>query len=81
MDPGLIKAGRCYLANTGELLRVLRVLQILPDGRVLYDQRGVTSSQAFRRGGILDLRAFARMAEREVSADTTLHPAPDAYES
>ncbi len=31
-----LKVGKCYLTNTG---RVWRVLQRMPDGRVLYEHR------------------------------------------
>jgi hypothetical protein len=72
MDLSQIEAGKCYLANvTGEKRRVLRVLQIMSDGHILYDQRGSSGSKArfWRPGGMIDTRAFVRMAEREVPYD------------
>ncbi len=71
MEPSEIEAGKCYLANvTGGTRRLLRVLQIMSDGHILYDQRGGNQKARFwRAGGIVDTRAFARMAEREVPCD------------
>ncbi len=82
LPPESIEVGKCYLAQ-GRLvpgrsgLRVRRVVQILPDGRVRFEQRRgpVPVSGLWPRSGIQDLQAFAAAAEREVPCDWTLEQA------
>jgi hypothetical protein len=69
MDASEIAEGKCYLASTGFIRRVLKVM---PDGRILYDTRVSRRSQTtWRAGGILDRGTFAATVEREISCDWT----------
>ncbi len=67
--PESIEVGRCYLSNDG---RVKRVVQVMPDGRVVYEVRPghVPSTRAWR-SGILDQQSFLVGVEREVPGDWT----------
>jgi len=79
VPPESIQVGKCYLARGkidmgGKALRIRRVAQILPDGRVRFEQRRgpVPVSGLWPRSGIQDLQAFALAVEREVPCDWTL---------
>ncbi len=71
IPPETIEVGRCYLYRAERGPRVLRVLALLPDGRVQYDLRNCYSagSRKLWKVGILDRARFAQMAEIEVSCD------------
>jgi hypothetical protein len=66
--PESIRAGRWYLAKGGEAIRIRRVVQLMPDDRVQYEQR---SPKTVWQSGIQELRSFAAMLEREVPCDWT----------
>ncbi len=66
VPPESIRAGQCYLTETGQIRRVLRVL---PDGRVQYEYRGAANPQIRWKDGIQDRRSFAFLVEREVPCD------------
>ncbi len=64
-----IEVGKCYLTNTGQVRRVVR---ILPDGRVQFDYRyGATVLKRQWPSNILDGRSFALLVQREVPCDWT----------
>ena len=67
LPPESIQVGRCYLIEAGQ---VRRVLAILPDGRVQYEQRaGHRPTWQVRRSGILGMRLFSSSVERPVPCD------------
>ncbi len=66
VPPESIRAGKCYLAKVGRALRTRRVVRILPDGRVQYEQR---SPKTTWHSGIQYKDAFASMLQREVPCD------------
>ena len=77
MDASGIEVGKCYLVQIGRLSQVRRVLQVMPDDRVLFDIRGANARATYwRAGGLIDVSVFARMAEQEVPCDWT----PDTSE-
>ncbi len=61
-----IKAVQCYLAKGRKALRIRRVVQVLPDGRVQYEQR--SPKTAWQRG-IQYKDVFASMLQRQVPCD------------
>lgn len=65
-----LKAGRCYLTNTG---RVWRVKQIMPDGRVLYEHRADKATAVAWLPGMLMGNALPAevVIERQVPCDWT----------
>jgi hypothetical protein len=69
MEASEIEAGKCYFTSTGHLRRVEC---ILPDGQVQYQYRKPSMDASPWRGGLLDLRAFAAGAEREVACGWNL---------
>ena len=73
IPPESIEVGRCYLTHTERHIRVLRVIAVLPDGRVQYEFQTRTRVKPTSKwtAGILHKDAFARMAEREVPCDWT----------
>ncbi len=76
VPPESIEVGKCYLAR-GYLaagrrsLRVRRVKQIHPDGRVQFEQRrsSVPAGHPWPMSGTMPLDAFALAVEREVPCD------------
>ncbi len=64
--PESIKIGRCRLTDAG---RVQRVLEITPDGKVVYAHRGTRSVQKAWTPGTALLRTLALITEREVPCD------------
>ncbi len=58
-----IKAVQYYLAKGGKALRIRRVIRVLPDGRVQYEQR---SPKTTWQRGIQYKDVFASMLQREV---------------
>ncbi len=69
-----IQVGKCYLYHAEHSIRVLRVIALLPDGRVQYEFQSRTAVRPASKwlADILLKDAFARMAEREVPCDWTL---------
>jgi hypothetical protein len=63
--PESVEAGKCYLCETGNDPRVRRVIRVLPNGLVQYEQ--MTRWQ--KRAQYKDV--FAAMASREVPCDWT----------
>ncbi len=63
-----LKVGKCYLTNTG---RVWRVLQRMPDGRVLYEHRADKAAAVSWLPGMLMANALPAevVIEREVPWD------------
>ena len=66
VQPEAVKAGKCYLAKGGKAPRIRRVLRVLPDERVQYEQRSPTTTW---RSGIQYKDVFASMLQREVPCD------------
>jgi hypothetical protein len=77
LPPETIEVGKCYLNHVERGPRVLRVLALLPDGRIQYDYQNRYGTRLLSKwnASILDRAAFARMAERQVPCDWT--PAED----
>ena len=73
LPPETIEVGKCYLNHVERGPRVLRVLALLPDGRVQYEYQNRYGTRPLNKwnAGILDRAAFARIAEREVPCDWT----------
>ena len=79
VPPESIDVGKCYLAR-GYLaagkraLRVRRVKQIPPDGRVQFEQRrsSVPAGRPWPMSGTMQLDTFALAVEREVPCDWML---------
>ncbi len=67
ISPESIQIGRCYLTATDY---VRRVVQVMPDGRVVFEVRAshVANTRAWR-SGILDAASFASSALREVPCE------------
>ena len=65
-----LKVGKCYLTNTG---RVWRVLQRMPDGRVLYEHRADSAAAVTWLPGMLMKGTLPAevVIEREVPCDWT----------
>ncbi len=63
IPPESIQVGRWYLAKGEKAIRIRRVVRLMPDGRVQYEQR---TPKTVWQSGIQDLRSFAAMLEREV---------------
>ena len=64
VPPESIRVGQCYLMNSGQVRRVLR---IMPDSRVQYESRPAHRGQATTwKPGMQDSRSFAAVAERLV---------------
>jgi hypothetical protein len=79
IPPKRIEVGKCYLARGylaagGRSLRVRRVKQIRPDGRVQFEQRRgpVPAGRPWPMSGTMHLDAFALAVEREVPCDWML---------
>jgi hypothetical protein len=66
IPPESIEVGKCYLAEGGRDVRIRRVVHILPDERVQYEQRTPKSHWI---PGIQERRSFAAMLLREVPCD------------
>ncbi len=67
----MIEPGKCYLNHVERGPRILRVLALLPDGRVQYEYQNRSGTRLTSRwsAGMLDRGTFARMSEREVPCD------------
>ncbi len=64
-----IQVGKCYLTTSSSgVPRVRRVIEILPDGRVQYEQR---TPKAPWREGLQYKDVFAAIVAREVPCDWT----------
>ena len=63
-----LKVGKCYLTNTG---RVWRVLEHMPDGRVLYEHRADNATAVAWLPGMLMQNALPAevVIEREVACE------------
>ncbi len=66
IPPENIEPGKCYLAKGGKAPRIRRVLRVLPDGRVQYEQR---TPKTRWQSGIQLREVFASMLQREVPCD------------
>jgi hypothetical protein len=68
IPPESLEVGKCYLAKGGRSLRIRRLVQLLPDGRVQYEQRSPKTAWQMR----IQVRdVFASMLQREVPCDWT----------
>ena len=77
IPPESIQVGKCYLALSGSVRRVAR---ILPDGRVLFEWRNGAHLPRRRnrwRSDIEEISVFVSFAEREVPCNWT----PDTDEA
>lgn len=68
VPPESIEAGKCYLMETGQVRRVVRLMS---DGRVQYEFKGPASPRAGWRPGMQEGRSFAFIVERQVPCDWT----------
>ncbi len=68
VPPESIEVGKCYLMETGQVRRILR---IMPDGRFQYEHRMGYSAPKAWKSGIQSGRSFAATVEREVPCDWT----------
>ncbi len=68
LPPESIELGKCYLTNTG---RVWRIINLLPDGRILYEHRpGHVPHMKRWQAGIIEGHLAAEiLIEREVACD------------
>ncbi len=85
IPPESIEVGKCYLArgyHAGRegYLRVRRVMKILPDGRVQFEQRRgpVAPGHPWPGRNTMKLGVFVNSIEREVPCDWT--PETDSAE-
>ncbi len=64
----VLKVGKCYLTNTG---RVWRIMQRMPDGRVLYEHRATNAAAVTWAPGMLAKNTLPAevVVEREVPFD------------
>ncbi len=74
VPPESIAAGKCYLAKTPSDAQLWKVIGIMPDGRVLYEQHTPVAGWGV---AIQERTTFAAAVEREVPCDWT----PDADEA
>jgi len=65
IPPESIAVGKCYLARSQGSPRFCRVVKVMFDGRILYDQR----TRSGTRSVVQERQAFARILEREVPCD------------
>jgi hypothetical protein len=73
--PESLEVGKCYLVRTGQPKHsqgIRRIVRIMPDGRVQFEQRVGLSRGFGWKAGVQDARSFALMVEREVPCDSTL---------
>ncbi|HEX2555099.1 MAG TPA: hypothetical protein VHL98_15480 [Microvirga sp.] len=63
-----LEVGKCYLTNTG---RIWRIMQIMPDGRVLYEHRSQSLYVEAQKPGMLAALPAEVQVEREVPCDWT----------
>ncbi len=68
IHPESIEVGKCYLMDSGQVRRVLR---IMPDGRFQYEHRMGHAAPKVWRPGTQGSHSFAAMVEREVPCDWT----------
>ncbi len=68
LPPESIEVGKCYLTNNHKVWRVLRVM---PDGRVQYEQRPANSVARSWQPGMLTVLTAEVLIEREVPCDWT----------
>ena len=66
LPPESIEVGRCYLMESGQVRRVLR---IMPDGRFQYEHRMGHAAARSWRTGMQSGHLFANLIEREVPCD------------
>ena len=67
VPPESIEVGKCYLARSQGSPRLCRVVKVMFDGRILYDQRTRLRTWSV----VQERQAFARILEREVPCDWT----------
>jgi hypothetical protein len=70
IPPKSIQPGRCYLFQGERGLRLRRVIQILPNGRLQVEDR-VGSTNPSWRPRVMNLRSFQASVIREVPCDWT----------
>ncbi len=63
VPPESIEVGKCYLTDAGQ---VRRALQILPNGRIVYERRPAHRPEAPWQEASQELSSFARLVEEEV---------------
>ena len=68
LPPESIQVDQCYLADNGQVRRVVRLLS---DRRIQYDSRPGHRLLKEWRAGVMDLRTFAFAAERPFPCDWT----------
>ncbi len=66
IPPESIEVGKCYLVTGSKALWIRRVIEVLPDGRVQYEQR--TAKRTWKMG-VQYKDVFASMLQREVPCD------------
>ena len=68
ISPESLEVGKCYLTNTG---RVWRIIRVMPDWRVLYEQRSRRGPAKTWQPGMLVALAAEMLIERQVPYDWT----------
>jgi hypothetical protein len=66
-----LEVGKCYLTNSG---RVWRIVQVMPDGRVSYEQRGRhprSRTSSTWKSGSMETQKIGLLLNREVPCDWT----------
>ncbi len=72
VPPSSIEVGKCYLVCMERGLRVRRVLQLMPDGGVQFEERIDNLPQGrIWKSGVNSLRSFTFLVEHEVPCDWT----------
>ncbi len=68
LPPESIELGKCYLTNTG---RVWRIIRVMPDGRILYEQRSRRVPAKTWQPGMLVALTAEMLIVREIPCDWT----------
>ena len=66
-----LEVGKCYLAVTGH---VRRIMQLMPDGRVLFEFRPSRVQRNHWAAGIEAKAVFLSLVKQEVPCDWTAEP-------
>ncbi len=68
VPPESLEVGKCYLINTHQVWRIIR---LMPDGRIQYEQRAADHIPKSWQPGMLTALTAEMLIEREVPCDWT----------
>ncbi len=68
LPPVSIEVGKCYLTGSG---RVWRIVQIMPDGRIVYEWRSPRAGAKKWYAGMINAVAAGALIQREVPCEWT----------